>query len=463
MPSSEFPDEESLNPEQLDLIRQLREEVLSLKAHIAHYTLQAIAFATVVLVAIMGAQLVVPGAQRIGWLSLPLLLLMRAVSRTVVHKLGTINRNLGYELHLQRSRRLREEPFGWHHRYRLIGWEEAMRAWRIIQATIFARLCRETTWLRGLGTYRPRYRPETVHKNGKYCWYHVPTLVDEAAAVYEGTPTAETSYAEGPVRGVSRLFAWWTSPTNAPIARYHPGNYVAKMLSLVHWMMLVCLAPQAWALIAFARQPALELYATIALLAVSGAAIALWWARDVVRLDQLERGVLSIHSCAVVWQAVVTAHYRALLARGRARYDSSAPITASNGYTFQVARQAAFLAERVLDIQRWCDGMRDERKERMVEVELAELDGTPLGPATILNASISGRGVALAGITGHDSRALIGKRLRLRFFTGDEDVVVAAVVKVLYRSSKSGQLDHFGCTVAPESRDTLRNLLKLAS
>lgn len=57
----------------------------------------------------------------------------------------------------------------------------------------------------------------------------------------------------------------------------------------------------------------------------------------------LERELLSIHSCAIVWQAVALIHHRALH-EANGLYDH---------YTEKVARLAAELAENAFDIREW--------------------------------------------------------------------------------------------------------------
>lgn len=416
-----------LGPEERALIRELRAEVLSIKDCIAKYTIQCLAFVTAALSAILAVQVTGENAIAVGLAALLALFVLRAVSRTAVHKLGTINRNLGYEMHLHRSCRL-SEGRGWKHEYQRIGWEEAMRAWRIVQASVFAALCNEASGWFGVGDYRKEYIEKASDRHPResrpYLWYDVRYLVESA------------THDLHPERGTWLSKLGISARSEPPPATYHAGSYVRKMLLIMHRAMFACLVPMGITCyrLAVAFLHALESdYSALALFTTASGrpggsslggfdllwrnswspfvalvshasshhtavfvpligcillfALAFMWVavavdRDDVRLDQLESGILSIHSCAVLWQVVVVAHFRALAAwrgyRNSPFLESSFPAV-ETGYTYNLARQAAKLAKGPLNIHRWILDARDTKRKNCnirIDIEIEQADGT---------------------------------------------------------------------------------------
>jgi hypothetical protein len=378
----EFPDKFPLGDEQRELIKQLRDEVASLKECIARYSIQCLMFAGAALGIIVHE---VKNTPAVVLASVPTLFLLRAVSRTAIHKLGTINRNHGYELHLQRTRRLPGSQYEWSPSYVAIGWEEAMRAWRVVQATLYKQICCEAHerfnwrgyWGKG---YRKKFVPRLKSAGGqKYYWYDVSALVQEADSS----------------------------------ATYHPGNYVRKMLDIIHYVMVGCIFVQVFALLMngaeLARVTSRPLWGLtlvgyyssmqrlILVSAVLSAVFLLYaWRRDSVRLGQLEEGVLSIHSCAIVWHAVVIAHYRALVSWRHLRHEAKVEADAFNGYTYNLTLQAKSLAKDVFAIHRWIEGERSERSDKTrSDVRLSTASKSFESEGTILDCSVDGSGIGI--------------------------------------------------------------------
>jgi hypothetical protein len=65
--------------------------------------------------------------------------------------------------------------------------------------------------------------------------------------------------------------------------------------------------------------------------------------REIIIEDEL----MSVHSCAIVWQAVVIAHYRALKATANNHHRH---------YTEALAEEAATIAARPFHIHEWIAG-----------------------------------------------------------------------------------------------------------
>ena len=127
---------ERLEEERLEeLVKRLREEANSLKDCFTKFFFQGLAFSGVILGVIATCQQKNPYVALAGLLVTVVLL---TVARIGTYKYGSANRHFGFELHLNRTRDLKSKSLrGWQPTYRYVDWEEAMRGWRIVQATIF--------------------------------------------------------------------------------------------------------------------------------------------------------------------------------------------------------------------------------------------------------------------------------------------------------------------------------------
>src|SRR5882672_2665633 len=117
-------------------VEPLRSEAASSKQCFTEYSFQTFALGGAVLAASLAA---VQGYPYAAYIPLPMIFLFMTVCRIGVFKYATANRNLGYELHLSRTRRIEQAglPSKWEPRMRQIDWEEALRAWRVVQPTLF--------------------------------------------------------------------------------------------------------------------------------------------------------------------------------------------------------------------------------------------------------------------------------------------------------------------------------------
>lgn len=205
-------------------------------------------------------------------------------------------------------------PDGWQGYMRTIGWEEAIRAWRIVHATLFCEL-------HYFQMFTPNFlRRKFWKKEKEHRWFQPKKLIDEGTY-------------------------------------YHAGSYLRTMNSVLHSMAFLCTVPLVIATVQtyFQKQ---DLYPWFLTLSVAAFAILLLrFLQDTVRRRLLEYGILSIHSCAVTWQAVVVAHYRSL--RGTVEGSPHS----FKGYTHCLSMQAKSLVENPFDIYNWVLS-RQPRKKR---------------------------------------------------------------------------------------------------
>jgi hypothetical protein len=237
-------------------------------------------------------------------------LVMFMISRMANHKYHTVNRNLGYELHLHRLKDyfLKEHSEKWSAMMLDIGWEEAMCAARIVQATIFnslytdqvIRLPRSVSYraLLDLHWLRP-YRLKPEHNSASY---------------------SETEL-DGKV-----IYTWYD--THKLIGNdydYHPGSYLRNIHVILHSVGLLSVGltwgfyswawhidhPNPWDFLSVKHALSLKggYFIFFGLFNLMFTVFFITQARRQRSFRQiLQSGLLSIQSSAVVWRIVCTCH-----------------------------------------------------------------------------------------------------------------------------------------------------------
>lgn len=297
---------EKLEPAETELIKLLREEASQVKGCFTQYSFQALAFSTVTLGLIVNYQRENPIIALAGIL---IIVLVLSVARIGTHKYATANRNYGYQLHLERTARLSASAAdGWSGSMRRIGWEEAMRAWRVVQATTFENLYTIGHWK--VNTLRKN------HRKLRYKWFEPDSLLEKGAGS-------------------------------------HSGSYLGNMLTVLHMVAWFGLVPLFFLCWQERAAGALRLGASITVFVAMFAAVVFRIWKTTARRRILEKGLLSIHSCAVMWQAVAVAHYRALRAIGA---DRDGTVSSYRHYTEHLSRQALKLNRDIENIHNWMEG-----------------------------------------------------------------------------------------------------------
>ncbi len=296
---------EKLDAAETELIKLLREEASQVKGCFTQYSFQALAFSTVTLSLIVNYQRENP---IVAVASVLIIVLVLSVARIGTHKYATANRNYGYQLHLERTARLSASAAdGWSGSMRRLGWEEAMRAWRVVQATTFENLYTVGYW-----------RTNTLcrkHHSIRYKWFEPESLLENGAGS-------------------------------------HSGTYLGNMLTVLHmvaWFGLVPLFFLCWQV---RVGGVLQLGGSITIFVLMFVAVVFRILKTTARRRILEEGLLSIHSCAVMWQAVAVAHYRALRAIGA---DRDGTLSSYRRYTENLSRQALDLNKDIENIHNWIE------------------------------------------------------------------------------------------------------------
>lgn len=344
-----------------ELVERLRREAGGLRDCFTQFSFKGMALAAA------GLGLIFASAESFEFVDLaavPLIWLLATITRIGIYKYASSNRVLGYELHLYRTAGVSDREGGWNRRYQELDWEAALRAWRVVQPALFRRIYKtpeefpRNRWLRRvlrtppmrwlhdrspfLYSWTPyakkairRYLPGSEAK--EYPWFHLPTLTRPSRKL---PATAAPSPTPGDDKSASR-------PT-APL--YHAGSYLHHMLRILVLMQLLLLTPivlVAWGEYKDRHQTGLWL--RLALLVMLVIMIGISAINLSKRRRMIESGLLSIHSTAITWQAVVLAHYRAI-------GDSPGKPTDYLHYTENLLQQALTLARAPLRIHQWVAG-----------------------------------------------------------------------------------------------------------
>lgn len=299
--------------EKRQLVFQLRREVKDVKDCFMRFAFQGSALAVVVAGFILGAN----ERPAVGLAAVPAIIILILICRVGIFKYSTANRNLGYELHLDRLKKYANVLGDERTKKRVatledMGWEEALRAWRVVQASIFAKI----------------YRVPQI-KADRHIW---PASVDLGLYTLKGDALKTDSaarkflfewgrgpYDDGP-------YAWWNQKKltelydrgeGKKIAHFHAGNLLKDMLlalNLMQWSLfiLLCWSGAAWVW-GTRRQPWFPYNASLVIigLVVFGLFIMFRQLRIKRRRLILEEELCSIHSCAITWTAVAIVHFAA--------------------------------------------------------------------------------------------------------------------------------------------------------
>jgi hypothetical protein len=409
-----FSDEDDGRPAEVrrrSLREHLMEEINQARDNLTRYIFQTVSIGAIGAGTIVHYMAEQPYLGTAAALLLPIILITSKLATT---NYEIMHRNLGYLLHLERTRDVPPEWRGrWHPRYRHIGWEEAMRAWRVVQPTLFNKIMWSENWWRPW-RYQTGFDPHRNPKRGRSHWYAQrsmiganPTahwrpggslkvmqyiLTSMAVAVLLIMALAPVRYAIAPVLAkdhtalvsphltMSALGGVFARPT----VNFVPA-VVGASRDVGTFFLTAPLKDMWWVL----RIP------LTGLVAASAGFVTLRRLRiDRQRRKVLEDGLLSIHACAILWQAVAVAHYEAIENARVFRMDNQAlidrvtrggsatkladaagrlatrlepsPIGARvkpdgaglPGYTFWLAQEARSLAARADDIHGWI-GSRD--------------------------------------------------------------------------------------------------------
>ncbi len=320
---------------ELDLIKGLRKEAYAVKDCFTRYSIQGIGLFVVALAIIVRAQF---DSIMMFLVSLAIITLLSALARMGTHKYATASRLSGYELHLQRVSRLsKTTDYEWRPEWTKVGWEEAMKAWRIVQATVF-----QSVYIsqKGNESVKKKYPPEKQMERMLPEFLYKRWKQDDHSPKYKNYKNAEQA----------RYF--WFEP-DSMIARhnaaYYPGGYLRTMIRVINSAMFISFLFLALSTyVALTQETFLK---WLVLFSFLFATILLFVQYRELRKRQsiIENGLLSIHSCAILWQAIIIAHFRAI----RNIDSGDDGVNNYKGYTEKLAFEANSLSKYIFNIHEW--------------------------------------------------------------------------------------------------------------
>ena len=319
-----------------ELVKHLRKEAFDIKHCFTQYTVQGLAFTSAILAVALNSK---ENFSYVGLVGIPLAILLITIARIGTHKYGSANRIAGYELHLQRVARYPSSATqGWHPAMRTLGWEEAIRAWRIVQQTAFdflyvhGNLCRATP-------QKNAFREFLGWMNGVLFFWTVNRR--------------QTRLIRSDGTQIPQNVEWWFE-TRSHLREgmaYNPGGYLQTLLDLLMLTALICLGfaiVASWQL--FVRTP--ERWGIVYLLVV--AAFSYWavarFYQTRSRRKLLEEGLLSINSCAVLWQVISCAHFWTLHDLSE---KTQGRFTSYETYSATLGRKAVDFCDNIDSIYEW--------------------------------------------------------------------------------------------------------------
>lgn len=311
------------------IIERIRNETNDVKNCFTKFSFQTIAFSGVILAIISAYQSHQPLT---GLSGIFVIVLICIVCKIGNYKYATANRHYGFELYLDDKVFTSEDNI---HKRINISWEQAVRAWRIIQSAIFDQV------------YYTRINTKFYQIIKRYNYNRV-----------------KLKSTEMPTKG------WWFEPpknNKNELIRWYPGRYLKSMQSALLFFAYLSFIPLTIMVLQFQIGdyytqypfPSLNLlgmkFMTVLTLIVSivTAFIFLFKVRQIhARRKLLEEGLLSIPACAIMWEVVVLAHYKARIEVKFNEID----------FIVRLSDEADNIIENINDIYKWINKIYESDK-----------------------------------------------------------------------------------------------------
>ena len=292
------------------LISQLREEASNVKDCFTKFSFQAIAISVVYLGFVFKFQNESP---EISVCSLIIMVFALMIAKIGNHKYNTANRNLGFLLFLERRDLIYKNNCKIFRDEDEIAWEEAMRAWRIVQATVFNEIYR-TNWF--LPNKIKIGKKSTSNNNSLDCLWFEPKCIVQKENAY-----------------------------------YYPGSYLRNMHLMLFFIAFNALIPP---IVAIFQEYHHDIVSAVILFIITILSFFYFLWR-IMRLSTrrriLEQELLSIHSSAILWEAVVLAYNIAISkSKNDAMTNDKHPL---GTFTIHLAQISTDLANKIDNIYKW--------------------------------------------------------------------------------------------------------------
>lgn len=318
------------------LVQNLRQEAEHLRDCFTQFSFKAIGFSSGALALMFAGY---ENLALVDFAAIPVVALLSIVARIGIYKYSASTRHFGYELHLARTEGVDYGEGGWRPSMRSVDWEEALRAWRVVQPALFRAIYRVPE------RYPSGKLGNLIRRFDILAW-----LNDKDPRNYRLNADARRVIADFHAGSNGPEYPWFMPQVlthKNGESYYHAGSYLKNMFQIIFLMELLILLPMLLAIFDEAKRALLfpRLTVFVALVVM----IAFRSARIARRRRILEHELLSIHSNAITWQAVILAHFTAKQSH---RYGS-------RGYTEELAEQAVSLEKHAFRIHDWIAGRRE--------------------------------------------------------------------------------------------------------
>lgn len=335
-----------------ELVKTLRSEAISAKKDFTTLLFQTLAFSS----ASMGFILTFAKNFHTQFLiAIPVILLLMIVGRIGMNKYATANRNFGYELHLSRVNELSRE-YAWNKAWRLIEWEEALRAWRVVQIRVFREVYETRENQKG-GVSKEKWG-DFIYT--LFDWlnpklYKVKKSAKEEIALFKDEKKCESGNAEKPSK-----YPWFmpkelTYDGKNENYNYFTGSFLKNSLQIILISQVTLLWPAIWNIFTKIANMIIEqscpqglsmwvFISEILGMILMGRIIYIRHRRTSRRREILENEMLSIHSCSIMWQVVITAHFSVLSKNTHKTYLH---------YTENLVKKSEEIIDNIYTIDQW--------------------------------------------------------------------------------------------------------------
>lgn len=278
---------------------QLRTDARELKQCFTRYAFSSIGLCCLIFAGIFKF---IPDDPIVGLGALSVLPIVYAIARLGVSKYRTSNRIFGFELYLERTRRMPSQTDGrWQKKFRTsISWEEAIHAWRAVEPSLYRAIYGKPKWIAP-----PQIKPEIKQQAKGQAWFLPEAEVRAAGAVWR------------PGSFLSSVLIWLVAVASIAILLILVSAWQFIKIMPVHpesknWL----LQPYDGALTALwpsvlAHYPVGGWVCAISAFIAMG--VTHWMMRRAFsHARKLRTELMSVHSTAVIWVATVVAHFAAV-------------------------------------------------------------------------------------------------------------------------------------------------------
>ena len=145
-------------------------------------------------------------------------------------------------------------------------------------------------------------------------------------------------------------------------AKYYAGSYLEAVQTILFFMAFISLIPLVVSAYNFYSSGKIILAIIFLVVFAITITIIMWRiSRIRARRKILEGGLLSIHSCGILWEAVIIAHKMSIMETiedNKMKLSKTNLVHLYDSYTSRLSRLAVELSDNICDIHIWIEKIR---------------------------------------------------------------------------------------------------------